>query len=674
MSQQNLFVIGLDDVGLRQLQQLPQAEHCAFHPLLEVDAIREVAHCDLRELIHQAVDTLAGFKGTVDGIASACGFPATVLVPILANRFDLPSPSLEAVLKCEHSYWNRCEQAEAIPEHVPRFQAFDPFEDASVERLEMKPPYWIHSVESFRSDRVFAVHRPQELSSALAAIRREDALLSKPFRWLLEHFTVPATIRRMQETFVAESMVAGERCTLAGYIHEGHVQGHMLSPGLREPDPFSLCREDDASPLRREVESRVLAIAGAVLARIGLDNAPFSLEVFYDQRSDHIWLLDIHPVISPAGCERPERFQGISPLGVMVNLALGRKPATIKRHTKPNIVAPAPRAKDSADRAHEPAKRVETDAPTCPVLASVEVTDSRILVVDDQEHNLTTLKTMLHDAGFVHIDLAHNSDELFAQLGQRKPDLILLDVRLPGRDGFQICEQLQANPEYAEIPVVFITAMHKDAATIRRAFATGGIDFLTRPFLPEELIARVQIHLRVERYWKQLKEQAHIDPLTGLLNRRAMTEQLEVERERAQRTDLIYALVLADIDHFKPVNDTYGHRCGDLVLKAVASIFKDRIRRSEHLCRWGGEEFLLLLPDTDAAGAAVLAEDLRAAVAATTFACDEGAVTISLSFGIMADSGERPLDVCISLADAALYAAKDAGRNRCVTHAEAARY
>lgn len=506
-------------------------------------------------------------------------------------------------------------------------------------------------------------------------LRREDALLSKSFRWLLENVTVPAEIRQMKETFVAEAMVAGERCTLEGYLHEGNLHGHMLSLGLREPDPFFLCHEDEANPLRREVERRVLAIAGAVLARIGLDNAPFRLDVLYNQRSDHLWLLDIQPVISRAGSERFEQFQGISPLGVMVDLALGRKPVTIKRHTKPSIVAPAPRAKDATDRAPEPAKGVETDASTstCPVLAGVEVTDSRILVVDDQEHNLALLEKMLRDAGFVHIDLARNSDELFAQLGPRKPDLILLDIRLPGRDGFQICEQLQASPENAEIPVVFITSMHKDATTIKRAFATGGIDFLARPFLPEELIARVQIHLRVERYWKQLKEQAHIDPLTGLLNRRAMMEYLEAERGRARRTGLIYALVIADIDHFKPVNDTYGHGCGDLVLTAVASLFKDRIRRSERVCRWGGEEFLLLLPDTDAAGAAVLAEDLRAAVAATRFACDEGAVTISLSFGIMADSGERPLDACISRADAALYAAKDAGRNRCVIHADAAR-
>ena len=351
MPKQNLFFIGLDDFTLPQLQQLPQAEHCAFHPLLQIDAIRDRTHCDIRALIHEAVDGLTGFKGTVDGIVSDWGFPGSVLIPILAARiFGLPSPSLEAVLKCEHCYWSRCEQAAAIPKHVPPFQAFDPLDDDLLDRLALEPPYWIHAFESFRSDLVFPIHRPGAVrSAALAVIRRQDALLSEPFQWILKNVEVPAEIRQMKETFVAEPMVAGERCTLEGYLHEGNLHGHMLSIGLREPDPFSLCREDEASPLRREVERRVLAIAGAVLARIGLDNALFSLDVFYNQRSDHSGCWISNPVISRAGSERFEQFQGISPLGVMVDLALGRKPVTLKPHTKPSIVAPVPRAKDAAD-------------------------------------------------------------------------------------------------------------------------------------------------------------------------------------------------------------------------------------------------------------------------------------------------------------------------------------
>ena len=136
MHKQNLFFIGLDDATLQQLEQLPQAGHCAFHPLLEVDAIRDGAHCDLRALIHEAVDSLAGFEGTVDGIVSDWGFPATVLVPMLAARFRLPSPSLEAVLKCEHSYWSRREQAATVMSSMPmRSAASRPLLSPSDHRL-----------------------------------------------------------------------------------------------------------------------------------------------------------------------------------------------------------------------------------------------------------------------------------------------------------------------------------------------------------------------------------------------------------------------------------------------------------------------------------------------------------------------------------------------------------
>jgi diguanylate cyclase (GGDEF)-like protein len=676
MRKQNLFVIGLDDFRLQQLRRLPQAEHCAFHPLLEVEAIRDVAHCDLRALLHEAVDTLAGFRGSVNGIASDWGFPASVLVPILAARFGLPSASLEAVLKCEHSYWSRCEQAAVVPDQVPRFQAFDPFDDQVAEQLGLEPPYWIQSFESFRSDRIFPVHQPQDLHSALAQIRREESVLSASFRWLLENFEVPAEIAQIKENCVAEAMVGGTRCTFEGYVHDGKVQGQILSAiALGGPDSSFVCRDDQAGSLQPQVEPQVLAIARVLLKRFGLDQSLFKLEFFYNQRSGQIWLLEIAPRLSQGRAERFERAFGLSPLGVMVDLALGREPAARTPHGKPQSPALQPAADD--ERADEPSLVSQAEISTLagsgrPVRADLEVAGSHILVVDDQEHNRTTLETMLRDAGF-QVDLAGDSDELFARLRHAKPDLILLDIRLPGDDGFQICERLQATPEQSEIPVIFVTAMHKDAASIARAFAAGGVDFITRPFFPEELTARVQTHLRLKRYREHLEALTRVDPLTGLLNRRAMCEHLEAEKRRAQRTGLIYALVLADIDHFKPVNDNHGHRCGDIVLTGLAQLLGERVRRSERVGRWGGEEFLLLLPDTDAAGAAVLAEDLRQVVAATPFSCGERTLQITLSFGIMADSGERPIDACLSKADVALYAAKNAGRNCCITHADAAR-
>lgn len=674
MRKQNLFVIGLDDLRLQQLKQLPQAQHCAFHPLLGIDAIRDPARCDMPELIHDAVDTLVGFKGTVDGIASLCDFPASVLVPILAARFALPSPGLEAVLICEHRYWSRREQAAAVRDQVPRFQAFDPLADHLSEQIGLAPPYWVKSFESFRADRSFPIHRPPDLSAALAAIPRGEAVLSEPFRWVLRNVEVPASIAEVKESFVAEAMVSGARHTLEGYIHDGEVHGLVLSDAVRKPETSSACHADPASSPTLKIERRMHAIACAVLARIGLDNAPFTIEFLYDETTDRLWLLELHPRLSRMHGDLFEQAHGLSRLGVMVDLALGRKPTLMSEHDKPRGVGVQPSADEApvCDHPADLAEKAIVNGSTRVAQADIEVAGSRILVVDDEEPNRVALKTTLSDAGFC-VDLAQDSQQLFARLQEAKPDLILLDIRLPGDDGFTLCERLQADPNTVDIPVIFVTSIHKNAASIAKGFAAGGVDFVTRPFFPEELIARVQTHLRLKMYREHLEALTRVDPLTGLLNRRAMFEQLESERRRALRTGLIYALVLADIDHFKPVNDDHGHRCGDAVLASVASILKDRMRRSEKVCRWGGEEFLLLLPATDAKGAAVLAEELRAAVAATAFSCGGQTLRITLSFGIMADSGEQPFGVCIRKADDALYAAKGAGRNRCVTHADAAR-
>jgi diguanylate cyclase (GGDEF)-like protein len=666
MQKQNLFVIGLDDFTRQQLQQLPQAEHCAFHPLLDSDALRDAARCDMAELVHEAVGTLDTFKGSVDGIASDRGFPATCLVPILAERFGLPSAPLDAVLKCEHSYWGRCEQAEAVPEQVPPFQVFDPFDEKGVERLEAMLPCRIRPFEAFRSDLALSLYQAQDLAPALDILRREQGVFSEPFRWLLTNFKLPERIAQRDNSFLAEVLVGGAQCVVEGYVHNGEVCGHVLSDAVCKPRSSTPRATEPRVALAMDSGCRMLDIARAVLNRIGLDNTAFSVELLYNQSSDHIWLRSVTPRIAARPhANRSEQTQGLSPLAVMVELALGRKPVTPASRRPPATVQPSAR--------QQPMRQSERSGGALPapsMQAGTDVSGSRILVVDDHDQSLTALDAMLVDAQF-RVELAADSNQLFVQLRRATPDLILLDIRLPGHDGFEVCERLQADPDTAAIPIIFVTSIHKDAASIARGFAAGGVDFITRPFFPEELIARVQAHLRLTKYRRHLEQLIRIDPLTGLLNRRAMSEQLEAERRRALRTGSPYALLLGDIDLFKRVNDHHGHQCGDSVLMQVARILKGRVRRSEQVCRWGGEEFLLLLPDTNAFGGAVLAEALRSAVVATPFSCEQRSLDITMSFGIMADRGELPLEACINKADAALYAAKQQGRNRCVTHANA---
>ncbi|WP_162846062.1 diguanylate cyclase [Seongchinamella sediminis] len=163
---------------------------------------------------------------------------------------------------------------------------------------------------------------------------------------------------------------------------------------------------------------------------------------------------------------------------------------------------------------------------------------------------------------------------------------------------------------------------------------------------------------------RQLAEAARVDHLTGLLNRRGFTEEAEAEIRRMFRSGKGFALVLADVDHFKQFNDQYGHVCGDRVLKRMAVILEERTRDVDRVARWGGEEFIMLLPETDAEGAAVLAEKLRDAVASNLFAFEELRLSITMTFGVAAFRKGESLDSCIARADTALYHGKEGGRNK----------
>ncbi len=297
----------------------------------------------------------------------------------------------------------------------------------------------------------------------------------------------------------------------------------------------------------------------------------------------------------------------------------------------------------------------------------VDLAGSHILVVDDNPKNLQVIGNILKKHNF-HLHFVLSGTKVFNALAQTKVDLILLDIKMPEMDGYQVCRKLQEVDDYADIPVIFVTAVHKDEESIAKGFAAGGVDYITKPFYTDELVARIRTHLRLKKYREYLHNLSRIDPLTRLFNRRAMIERIESEQRRSARNESGFSLLLSDIDHFKQVNDQYGHNCGDAVLKGVAGTLKDRIRGGDQVGRWGGEEFLLLLPDTRLDGAAVLAESLRSAVESLSFECEDRPLKVTMTFGVMACTPGDSIDDCIRKADEALYRGKAAGRNRCVAY------
>jgi diguanylate cyclase (GGDEF)-like protein len=290
----------------------------------------------------------------------------------------------------------------------------------------------------------------------------------------------------------------------------------------------------------------------------------------------------------------------------------------------------------------------------------------RILVVDDQPSNIQTLYQVLK--GDYDVAMATDGSQAIELCQRRPPDLVLLDVVMPGIDGFEVCRRLKVDPATRDVPVIFVTA-RDSTEDETQGLEVGAVDFITKPVNPPVVRARVRAHIALKRQADLLRSMAFNDGLTGVANRRWFDERLQVEWLRCRRNKLPISLILLDLDHFKAYNDRYGHQAGDDCLRAAAAAMKSRLGRpADLLARYGGEEFVCLLPETPTDGARAKAEDLGRAVLdlALAHADSPTAPVVTISRGVATASPAldgSPNDL-LQRADAQLYAAKRAGRNR----------
>ncbi len=296
------------------------------------------------------------------------------------------------------------------------------------------------------------------------------------------------------------------------------------------------------------------------------------------------------------------------------------------------------------------------------------VTAPRILLADDSSTVRTIARMELESAGYSVLEAA-DGEQALAMAIEHQPDTILLDIEMPVMDGYETVTALKEEPRTADIPVVFLTG-RTDAADVVRALKLGGHDYVRKPPEAAELLARVRAALRVKTLQDQLRSRAddldrmtRTDHLTGLYNRRHMEESLRALTAGATRHGFPIVVLIVDVDHFKSVNDTLGHQSGDEVLVELAHRLRSVIRAEDVIGRWGGEEFLLLLPHTTGAQAAFLAERLRTVVSGTPIATAQGELQVSISIGGAAAEEQGHHDLLL-IADRELYTAKDAGRNR----------
>ncbi|MGB9803739.1 diguanylate cyclase [Desulfofundulus sp.] len=293
---------------------------------------------------------------------------------------------------------------------------------------------------------------------------------------------------------------------------------------------------------------------------------------------------------------------------------------------------------------------------------------ARVLLVEDSPLQRKILAGYLTGGG-MEVITASDGREALRIAEQQKPDLILLDVILPGMDGFEVCRVLKENPDLKDTPVVFITS-HQGREERIRGLECGADDFLLKPVDKRELLIRTHSLIRRKQLMDTLLQQATRDPLTGLYNRRQLALDLQRELSRARRYGTPLALIMADVDFFKNYNDTNGHLAGDEILRQLARLFTSNIREMDTVYRYGGEEFIILLPQTDLAGATAVAEKLRQRVEKHPFLYGEkqpgGRLTISLGVAVYPDHA-RDDEGLILAADRAMYRAKKEGKNRYAT-------
>lgn len=291
-----------------------------------------------------------------------------------------------------------------------------------------------------------------------------------------------------------------------------------------------------------------------------------------------------------------------------------------------------------------------------------------VLVIDDSADIQALIATRLRSE-HVRVQSAGTGREGLDAAMEGSPDLVLLDVELPDLSGLALCRALKADPRTTNIPVLFLTGA-EDTATKTAAFELGAVDYITKPFDPIELRARVRAALRTKKYQDLLAARAQVDALTGLWNRGYFETRLRDELSAALRHKHSFCVAILDLDHFKNINDSHGHPFGDHVLQAVSTALQKSLRTSDVACRYGGEEFAVILPDTNATQGVFAAERIRRAIESLELQAREQTVEITVSVGVATFDAEHSRSLAISpsalveAADAALYRAKHAGRNR----------
>jgi len=287
-----------------------------------------------------------------------------------------------------------------------------------------------------------------------------------------------------------------------------------------------------------------------------------------------------------------------------------------------------------------------------------------IFVVDDDLVIQQLMTALLAEFGAV--EVAGSGEEALEKVAVKKPDLIVLDVEMPGMDGYEVCTRLKADESVSDIPVIFLTSSNTNEDE-EHGLEIGATDFIRKPISPRIVYARVSNILKLQAATRELEILATTDSLTGAYNRRHFMEVGNMELHRSIRYGQSFTVAMLDIDHFKAVNDTYGHGVGDIALKRTVQVIQDVLRNEDTLGRLGGEEFAVIFPQTDLDGAGLVAERIRESIGEIVVDTPLGDLRFTMSIGLSSGGGkDSDIEEALKRADQALYSAKELGRNRVI--------
>jgi len=292
--------------------------------------------------------------------------------------------------------------------------------------------------------------------------------------------------------------------------------------------------------------------------------------------------------------------------------------------------------------------------------------DYTVLIVDDENINIGILAGVL--SPMYNILIAKSGEAALELAEEHTPDLILLDVLMPGMSGFEVIERLKASDITRHIPIIFITGLSNNEDE-ERGFFLGAVDYIAKPFNKTIVKARVNTHIKIIDQMRTIERIALIDPLTKISNRRGFNKVVDNEWRKAIKNRTPISFIIIDADKFKNYNDTYGHPQGDVLLQTIANVFRNGASDPDYAARWGGEEFVMLMPGLNADEAEELANKVRKEVEALIIPTEDGedtTITISIGLNSIIPEDEKEIAEFINKADQALYRAKESGRNRVV--------